>query len=73
MTDDAATMADRRSGDRDRRDTQPVPDLAGPARDFAAFCELERERRRNSDEDFDPERFDEALALVLAKLGGPGA
>lgn len=45
-------------------DTRP----AGPARDFAAFCELDRERRRNSDDDFDPTLFDEAVALVLARL-----
>lgn len=51
----------------------PALDQVGPARDFAAFCELERERRRSSDDDFDPERFDAALALVLAKLGGPAA
>jgi hypothetical protein len=44
--------------------------LLGPARDFAAFCELERERRRNSDDDFDPDLLEEAVALVLARLGG---
>ena len=48
----------------------PAPDSrpAGPARDFAAFCELDRERRRNSDDDFDPNLFDEAMALVLSRL-----
>lgn len=40
----------------------------GPARDFAAFCELDRERRRNSDDGFDPNLFDEAVTLVLARL-----
>ena len=46
----------------------PDPRPAGPARDFAAFCELDRERRRNSDDDFDPNLFDEAMALVLSRL-----
>ncbi len=73
MTDDAAVLTDRPGGSRGPNHTEPAPERVGPARDFAAFCELERERRRNSDDDFDPERFDEALALVLAKLGGPGA
>lgn len=45
-------------------DPRPV----GPARDFAAFCELDRERRRNSDDDFDAELFDEAAALVVGRL-----
>ncbi|MGD2082262.1 MAG: hypothetical protein PVF91_04810 [Chromatiales bacterium] len=40
----------------------------GPAQDFAAFCEEERERRRNSGEAFDEEGFDEAVDLVLRKL-----
>ena len=47
----------------------------GPARDFAAFSELELERRRNSYPDFDPELFRDAVALVLGKidaLGGGG-
>ena len=42
--------------------------LIGPAKDFAAFAELEYERRRNSDTDFDPEVFREAVELVLGKL-----
>ena len=50
-----------------QRDSRP----AGPARDFAAFCELDRERRRNSDDDFDPSLFDEAAALVLSRLDRP--
>jgi hypothetical protein len=47
---------------------QPEPRPPGPARDFAAFCELDRERRRNSDDGFDPRLFDEAVALVLGRL-----
>jgi hypothetical protein len=73
MTDDASAKIDRQGGSRGRRAPGPAPEAVGPARDFASFCELERERRRNADDDFDPERFDEALALVLAKLGGTGA
>ena len=44
------------------------PEPRGLAKDFAAYAELERERRRNSYDDFDPRRFDEAVALVLQKL-----
>jgi hypothetical protein len=68
MTEDVPFPSDRADGSPSR--AAALSDLVGPARDFSAFCELERERRRNSDEDFDPGRFDEALALVVAKLGG---
>ena len=44
----------------------PAP--IGPAKDFASFVELEYERRRNSDDDFDPDVFREAVDLVLGKL-----
>jgi hypothetical protein len=43
-------------------------ELIGPAKDFASFAELEYERRRNSDKDFDPDVFREAVDLVLGKL-----
>lgn len=43
---------------------------SGPARDFASFVELELERQRNSDKDFDAEVFHEAAALVLGKIEG---
>jgi hypothetical protein len=52
---------------------EPLDKPLGPARDFAAFCELERERRRNSDDGFDPDRFDAAVTLVLGKLAGQKA
>ena len=54
------------------RTTQdPDPrELTGPAKDFGTFIELEHERRRSSDKDFDPELFDEAVELVLDKLRG---
>lgn len=42
--------------------------LRGPARDFAAFCERELERRRDSEPDFDPTLYDEAVRLVMQKL-----
>jgi hypothetical protein len=51
---------------------QPPPiehvELRGLARDFAAYAELERERRRNSFDDFDPDLFEDAVALVMKKL-----
>jgi hypothetical protein len=48
---------------------QPEPrGLIGPAKDFAAFAELEYERRRSADQDFDPVAFHEAVELVLGKL-----
>ena len=48
-------------------------DRAGPSRDFAAFSELELERRRNSDDDFDAELFHEAVALVMGKIAALGS
>ena len=44
-------------------------DLKGPARDFADYCRAEKDRRMNSDTSFDVELFDEAVELVLRKLG----
>ncbi len=44
------------------------PNFSGPARRFAEFCASELERR-SSEDDFDPEIFDEAVKLVLRKLG----
>ena len=41
---------------------------AGTAREFAAFCERERQRYHNAEKDFDPTLFDEAVAYVLHKL-----
>jgi hypothetical protein len=43
-------------------------DMVGPAKDFMGFIDLELERRRNSDQAFDPALFEEAVDLVLAKL-----
>ncbi len=44
-------------------------DLTGPAAHFATFCKTELERRRNTDPDYDPEHYEEAIRLVLRKLG----
>ncbi|MEA3291972.1 MAG: hypothetical protein U9Q71_06710 [Pseudomonadota bacterium] len=49
----------------------PDPELIGPAKDFADFAELEYERRRNSDPNFDPDSFHDAVALVLSQLRTP--
>ena len=51
---------------------EPVPqetERQGPAQDFALFAELEFERRRNSQKDFDAETFRQAVELVLRRLG----
>ncbi len=45
-------------------------ELSGPAANFARFCKEELQRRSNSDIDFDPEIYTEAVKLVLRKLGG---
>ncbi|HIP53706.1 MAG TPA: hypothetical protein EYH03_06830 [Chromatiales bacterium] len=42
--------------------------LRGPIQDFQTYCEIERERRRNSGEEFDEELFDEAVELVVRRL-----
>jgi hypothetical protein len=49
----------------------PRPDaqkVSGPAKDFSNFIELELERRRSSDTEFDLGLFEEAVELVLHKL-----
>ncbi len=55
---------------KERQDPAATQERAGPARDFASFSELELERLRNSDKDFDAEVFHEAVALVLGKISG---
>jgi len=47
-----------------------TPELIGPARDFNSFIELEFERRRSSQKDFDAALFDEAVELVMHKIKG---
>ena len=43
-------------------------ELKGLAREFAQFCTLELERRRNSEPEFDESLYEEAVQLVLKKL-----
>lgn len=43
--------------------------LSPAAQNFSEFCEVERERRLNSGEDFDEQIFVSAVQLVLRKLG----
>ncbi len=46
-----------------------VYELKGPARDFAQFYTLELERRRNSEPEFDEILYEEAVKLIITKLG----
>jgi hypothetical protein len=39
-----------------------------PIKNFIAFCETERAHRRNADPNFDAERFDKAVQLVVDRL-----
>ena len=43
-------------------------ELRGSAEEFAAYCEAEFERRRNSGEPFDEPAYREAMALTLRRL-----
>jgi hypothetical protein len=56
--------------EKELHESADTNERAGPSRDFASFSELERERLRNSDKDFDAEVFEEAVALVLGKIAG---
>ena len=58
--------------EREPLNLSDTDERAGPAKDFAVFSELELERRRNSDQDFDAGLFHEAVALVLGKLSSLG-
>jgi hypothetical protein len=49
-------------------DPDQVVPSKGPAREFAAFCEMDRAHRRNADPQFNAELYDEAVALVLDRL-----
>ncbi|HHH39597.1 MAG TPA: hypothetical protein ENK50_08490 [Sedimenticola sp.] len=57
-----------------KNDTRPLESagLRGPAASFAAFCEVELERRRNSDEPFDEALFREAMEMTLRRLQSRG-
>jgi len=57
----------------DPESTEPQPSSSqrvGPAHDFKDFIELEFERRRSSQKDFDAVLFDEAVTLVMKKING---
>jgi len=43
--------------------------LKGSAKSFAEYCEVELERRRNTETDFDEAVHRQAVQLVLRKLG----
>jgi hypothetical protein len=45
-------------------------ELHGPARVFAEFCDVEFERRRNSDDAFEEKAYHEAMEIILRKLNG---
>jgi len=45
-------------------------ELSGPAKSFASFCKEELIRRSDTEEDFDPDVYADAVKLVLRKLGG---
>lgn len=45
-----------------------IEGLGASAREFLAYCDAERERRRNSGEAFDEAAFDQAVEMVLGKL-----
>lgn len=40
----------------------------GTAREFAAFCQGERQRRANTEHAFDPTLFDDAVDYILRQL-----
>jgi len=42
--------------------------ITGTAREFAAFCKRDRQRRINMEGDFDPALFDAAVAYIVHKL-----
>jgi len=55
----------------------PNPPLPKASQTFAAYCEVERDRRRDSAEGLDEKRFQAAVDLALERLkaletGGEG-
>ncbi len=45
-----------------------IDQLQGSSADFAAFCEAEFERRRNSGEAFDEQDYRAAMEMTLRRL-----
>ena len=54
--------------EEDRVDSPATKPTARSSEEFAAFCEGELERRRNSGAEFDEEDFRQAKDLALTKL-----
>ena len=52
----------------EQQEAIPVKAARNPATDFAVFCTAERERRSNSNPDFDAQVFDEAVDMIMRKL-----
>ncbi len=44
-------------------------ETGGAAKNFAKFCQTELERRNDTTENFDLETHEEAIKMVLRKLG----
>lgn len=44
-------------------------DLSGPAAAFADFCKTEVNRRSEADAEFSASTYEEAIRMVLVKLG----
>lgn len=53
----------------DQASSSNSEELGASAREFLAYCNAERERRLNSGEAFEQAAFDEAVELVMRKLG----
>jgi hypothetical protein len=49
-------------------DASKPNDANTPSQEFALFCEAEFERRLNSGNDFDEQRYRRAMGLVMEKL-----
>jgi hypothetical protein len=56
------------SSDELQQDAGEAEELGFPTREFMRYSETVKERLRNTGEDFDESRFDQAVDLVLVKL-----
>ncbi len=61
-------MSEEQQQDGREAGPQESSKLRGPAANFAAFCEVEFERRRNSGEPFAEDEYREAMAMTLRRL-----
>lgn len=55
------------SGEEQANPSGPIR-VPRPSEAFAAYCDNEFDRRRNSDEGFDEASYREAMQLALAKI-----